>query len=77
MKEYSVLLLYPTGFWPNDTPETYYSFTVADSPIEAVENVRQMAVEANEYFELELKDFFILAVMEGHIELELDAADEV
>lgn len=80
MKEYSVLLLYPVGFWPHNTPETYYNFTIADSAEEAVQKVRQMAIAANgDRFEFTLKpqDFSVLAVMEGHIELELGAADEV
>jgi len=78
-KKYSVLLMYPEL---NDQgePETYYGWTEADSPDEAVENVRREAWAAAGNPRLDAwgatdgsippEDFHLLAVFKGHLELE-------
>lgn len=68
--KYSVLLLYPD----TTNRETYFNHTEAENPDEAIQNVQNMASEANSG-DIGPDEFYPLAVFEGHIDMELGAND--
>jgi hypothetical protein len=67
MNRYSVLLLYPD--YANDTGiETFYGWTAAATPVQAVAQVQKEATAANGNEIYDPADFAPLLVMEGHVE---------
>lgn len=66
MEEYSVLLRYP-DYMNDGGNETYYGFTTAQTPQEAIINVQIDATRENSEQVQEWSDFAALLVLPGHI----------
>jgi len=62
---YSVILLYPPGEWPIESPEIYFEHTMAKDAGEAIENVQKKASNAN-HGNIDPEEFKVIAVFQGH-----------
>ena len=76
LQPYSVLLMYPDYLTATYGEDTYWAWTLAASPQEALANVRQEAARPEEGEEVARpEDFGCLAVLAGHHALVLSVYD--
>ena len=66
LKKYSVLLLYPDYIATEYGTETWYGFTEAENPDEAIRNVQAAATKANQEATINEEDFAPLLVTIGY-----------